>query len=94
LAAINKDCTKFNGIFVQLKAIPRSGWNSEKFEEEALKLYKEEVKEDFKFLSCWVYLKEKPKWVNTSGVCCPAVAKKSSLKIFSLWLRIQAVSRR
>jgi hypothetical protein len=74
-AAINKDCTKFNGIFVQLKAIPRSGWNYEKFEEEALKLYKEEVKEDFKFLSCWVYLKEKPKWVNTSGFIRPAVAK-------------------
>ncbi len=60
-AATNRDWTKFNGIFVQLKAIPRSGWNHEKFEEEALKLYKEEVKEDFKFLFCWVYLKEKPK---------------------------------
>ena len=60
---------------MQLKAIPRSGWNYEKFEEEALKLYKEEVKEDFKFLSCWVYLKEKPKWVNTSGFIRPAVAK-------------------
>ena len=60
---------------MQLKAIPRSGWNYEKFEEEALKLYKEEVKEDFKFLSCWVYPKEKPKWVNTSGFIRPAVAK-------------------
>jgi hypothetical protein len=76
-ASINKDATKFNGIFTQLKSIPRSGWNHTKYEEEALKLYKEEVKEDFKFLPCWVYLKEKPKWVNTSGFIRPAVAKKA-----------------
>jgi hypothetical protein len=25
--SINKDAKKFNGIFIQLKSIPRSGWN-------------------------------------------------------------------
>jgi hypothetical protein len=33
-------------------SIPRSDWNQEKYEEEALKLYEEEVKEDFKLLFC------------------------------------------
>jgi hypothetical protein len=79
-ASINKDATKFNGIFTQLKMLPRSGWNQANYEEEALKLYKEEVKEDFKFLHCWVYLKEKPKWVNTSGFIRPAVAKNAIMK--------------
>ena len=79
-ASINKDATKFNGIFAQLKSIPRSGWNQAKYEEEALKLYKEEVKEDFKFLPCWVYLKEKPKWVNTSGFIRPVAAKKAVME--------------
>ncbi len=41
-ASINKDATKFNGIFNQLKSIPRSDWNQAKYEEEAHKLYKEE----------------------------------------------------
>ncbi len=91
-AAINKDCTKFNGIFVQLKAVPRPWWSQEKFKEETLKLYKEEVKEDFKFLSCWLNLKEKPMG-KYSGVYS-LLQKASSLKIFSLWLRIQAASRR
>jgi len=63
-----------------LKSIPRSGWNQEKYEEEALKLYKEVVKEDFKFFPCWVYLKEKPKWVNTSGFICPVSAKKAVME--------------
>jgi hypothetical protein len=66
-ASINKDATKVNGILTQLKSIPRSGWNQAKYKEEALKLYKKEVKEDLKFLHCWVYLKDKTKWVNTSG---------------------------
>ncbi len=77
-ASINKDATKFNGIFA--KTIPRSCWNQAKYEEEALKLYKEEVKEDFKFLPCWVYLKERPKWVNTSGFLRPTVAKNAVTK--------------
>jgi hypothetical protein len=76
-AAINKDAKKFNGIFAQLKSNPRSGWTWEKYKEEALKLHREEVKEDFKFLGCWTYLKEKLKWVNTSGFICPAVVKRT-----------------
>jgi hypothetical protein len=79
-SSINKDATKLNGIFTQLKSIPRSDWNQAKYEEEALKLYKEEVKEDFKSLHCWVYLKEKPKWVNTSGFVHPTVAKNTVMK--------------
>ncbi len=76
--SINKDATKFNIIFAQLKSNSRSGWNQAKYEEEALKLYKEEVKEDFKFLSCWVYLKEKPKWVDTLDLYAPLLQKSSN----------------
>ena len=59
---INKKATKFNGTYLQLKRLNRSGFNEEKYLEEALKLYKEETSEDFPFLSIWHYLKDKPKW--------------------------------
>jgi hypothetical protein len=53
---------------------------SSMYEEEAAKLYNKEVKEDFKFLHCWVYLKETLKWVNTSGFVCPTVTKNTVMK--------------
>ena len=42
--------------------MPRSGYNEEKYVEDAPKLYKDEMSEDFPFLSIWHYLKDKPKW--------------------------------
>jgi hypothetical protein len=42
--------------------VPRSGYNEENYVEETLKLYKDEMSEDFPFLSVWNYLKDKPKW--------------------------------
>ena len=42
--------------------MPRSGYNEEKYVEDALKLYMDEMSEDFPFLSIWNYLKDKPKW--------------------------------
>jgi hypothetical protein len=44
-----------------MKGVPS---NHDKYEEEALKLYKKEVKDDLKFLSRWVYFKENPKWLD------------------------------
>jgi hypothetical protein len=79
-ASINKYAAKFNDIFTQLSSIPRTGWNQAKYEEEALKLYKKEVQEDFKFLPCWLYIKEKPKLVNTFSFVCPTVTKKAVME--------------
>ena len=64
---INKKATKFNGTYLQIKRVPRSGFNEDKYIEEALKLYKEEMSEDFPFLSIWHYLKDKPKWTDYTG---------------------------
>mmetsp|Transcript_8329 Transcript_8329/g.12114 ORF Transcript_8329/g.12114 Transcript_8329/m.12114 type:complete len:372 (+) Transcript_8329:91-1206(+) len=60
---INKKSTKFNGIYTQIKRVPRSGYNDEKYIQDALALYNDEEKESFPFLACWHYLKEKPKWL-------------------------------
>ena len=67
-ADINKKCTKFNGIISQTRLQFTSGFNEEKYAEVASKLYKKEMNnEDFPFLACWEYLKEKPKWTVASG---------------------------
>ena len=50
---VNKKVTKFNGTYIQIKRVPRSGYNEEKYLEDALALYQEEEKERFPFLSCW-----------------------------------------
>ena len=62
-ADINKMVTKFNGNYLQIKRVPRSGFNEEKYLEDALLLYQDEEKERFPFLLCWSYLKEQAKWV-------------------------------
>ena len=59
-ADINKKVTKFNGTYLQLKKVQRSGYNEEKYVEDALALFLEEEGERFTFLSCWQYLKDKP----------------------------------
>ena len=63
-ADINKKVTKFNGTYLQIKRVPWSGYNEEKYVEDALALFLEEEGESFSFLSCWQYLKEKPKWLG------------------------------
>ena len=80
-AQINKDVTKFNALYSQVTSILRSGWASEMYLDEALKLFKEESdkKEDFKFLGCWFVLKEAVKWkVNSGYIRDPALNKKKS----------------
>ena len=62
-ADINKKVTKFNGTYLQIKMVGRSGYNEEKYLEDALALYQDEENERFPFLSCWSYLKEQAKWV-------------------------------
>jgi hypothetical protein len=73
---MNKDIEKFNGTLTKLRSIPRSGWNCEKYKEETLKLYKIDVKDEFKLLACRVYLKNPPKCVNIH----PDVAQKAVME--------------
>ena len=78
-ADINKNSTKFNGIYVQIKRVPRSGYNEEKYIQDALALYNDEEKENFPFLACWHYLKDKPKWL-VNGAPKKKEAKKAAVK--------------
>ncbi len=59
---INKATLKFNGIFTQVVKVVRSGWNQEMYEEEAKRLYLDEVKEPFNFYNIWLFIKGQPKW--------------------------------
>ena len=59
---INHACTKFNGIYLQISRVGKSGWNDEKYQAEAEAIYLEEVKEKFCFFGCWLFLKGHPKW--------------------------------
>jgi hypothetical protein len=59
---INAACSKFNGIFVQVTRMPKSGWNDEKYMEESLKIYQAEEKENFSYYDCWMLLKDHAKW--------------------------------
>jgi len=45
----------------QIKRVQRSG-NEDKYIEETLKLYKDEMGEEFIFVSIWHFLKDKPEW--------------------------------
>ena len=49
---INKKVIKFNGTYHQIKIVPRSGYNEEKYVEDALALFLEGEPERFTFLSC------------------------------------------
>ena len=76
---INKKVTKFNGTYLQIKRVPRSGYNEEKYLEDTLALYLDEEKERFPFLSCWEYLKDQPKWLH-NGAPKKKEAKKAAVK--------------
>jgi hypothetical protein len=76
---INKRTSKFNGTVLQIKRVPRSGWNEDKYIEEALQLYKDEMSEDFTHMAVWNYLKDKPKWL-VQAMKKKEVAKKEVIK--------------
>jgi len=59
---INHACTKFNGIYLQVSRVVKSGWNDEKYHAEAEQIYQVEVKKKFDFYGCWLFLKDHPKW--------------------------------
>jgi len=59
---ISHACTKFNGIYLQVSRVVKSGWNDEKYHAEAEQIYHQEVKKKFDFFGCWLYLKDHPKW--------------------------------
>ena len=80
---INKKTTKFNGIYTQIKRVPRSGYNEERYVQDALALYSDEEKEMFAFLGCWHYLKDKPKWL-VNGAPKKKEVKKAAVKVESL----------
>jgi hypothetical protein len=79
-ADINKKCTKFNGIMTQTRNVTRSGYTEDNYVEDALKVFKHEMGEEFNFLSCWQYLKEKPKWTINSGSIAAVVKKEQVIK--------------
>jgi hypothetical protein len=64
---INKATLKFNGIFTQVVKVIKSGWNQEMYEEEAKRLYLDEVKEPFNFYNIWSFVKDQPKWQSGGG---------------------------
>ena len=49
---INHACTKFNGIYLQVRRVVKSGWNDEKYHAEAEQIIQDEVKAKFTFF--WV----------------------------------------
>jgi len=59
---ISHACTKFNGIYLQVSRVVKSGWNDEKYHAEAEQIYHQEVKKKFDFFGCWLFLKDHPKW--------------------------------
>jgi hypothetical protein len=58
---------QFNGVFTQVTRTPKSGWNEEKYLECAFAFYLEEMKEKFNFHSCWLLVKDQPKWSIGEG---------------------------
>ena len=60
-ATINQDVQKFCGIMSQLHSQKKSGYNDEKYHEEATQVFKEERKgskkgQEFQFSTCWEIL--------------------------------------
>ena len=66
-STINKACTKFNGVFTQVTRTTKSGWDDTKYLDCAFDVYHEEVKEKFNFYSCWLLVKDHPKWTVGEG---------------------------
>lgn len=72
-------------MYLQFKALPRSGYDEEKYVQDVLALYRDEMNESFPFFLCWKYLREKPEWqikdgVNKKKEKKEALAKKRSIE--------------
>ena len=65
--AMNRSVQKLNGLYSALKAAPKSGWNDEKYYEEACNAFQAEMKAPFTHKSVWERLRKEPKW--KSGYC-------------------------
>lgn len=59
---LNHNCTKFNGIYMQLKRLQKSGFTEDDYVNEAKKLYQSEVHSVFNSIGCWMIIKDHPKW--------------------------------
>ena len=59
---ITHACTKFNGIYLQVTRVVKSGWNDKKYHAKAEQIYLTEVKKKFDFFGCWLFLQDHPKW--------------------------------
>ena len=59
---ISKSVQLWNKFYRQLKSVKRSGWNEDKYIEEAGNLFKEEVGEPFKYAKCVPILHKLPKF--------------------------------
>lgn len=66
---IRSDVSKFCGMFGKVAADEHSGWSPEMYIEEAMRLWKlkDSKGSDFAFKSCWLYLKDKRKWMIETG---------------------------
>jgi hypothetical protein len=65
--AMNRSVQKFNGLYNALRAVPKSGWNDERYYEEAAKTYHEEQKAAFAHKRVWERLRKEPKWKSQNG---------------------------
>ena len=65
---ISKCVQHWNKFYRQLKSVDRSGWNEDKYIEEAENLYSLEVGESFKYAKCVPVLHKLPKFDPMVGV--------------------------
>ena len=60
---INQACTKFDACLASAKRLNNSGFNEEKFEEEAMKMYAVKSQgKPFPYRFCYLLLQHSPKW--------------------------------
>lgn len=77
---IRADVSKFCGLVSKVEAEERSGWSPDMYIEETLRLWKlkDAKNNDFAYKHCWVYLKDKRKWLVEIG----AVSKNQTIDQF------------
>jgi hypothetical protein len=68
-AAIRLDVSKFCGLYGKISAEEHSGWSPDMYIEEAMRLWslRDPKNGEFNFKSCWLYLKDKRKWLVDIG---------------------------
>lgn len=63
---IKRDVSKFCGLYSKVKAMKKSGWSEDMYRDQCLELWKRlksSKEKAFEYLSCWVILKNSPKWM-------------------------------